>query len=413
MDLMPPGSYSSAGSPTAFGSPAYSLDSILPMDVLELLVDDFFTYIHPLAPMPHEPSFRMTFRNFQPDHHNAAAFLALVASMVAALVASFPRRPQKHLKAHNVGHLFPSSLDLISHCEKLASHARGVGFPRNQDLNVYHAITSYFLGLAHAYTLQWSHARLYFGETMNILRAVTTKMQRTGPPQDGPEPNVIEQELWKRVFWLNVVGARSLLQLGANMEELFIAPSTVTRYPPYPTVVDDKYIGPDGIMPMPEGETSQLTAFVLNIKIYDTLSPILVSEIAHGLNEVYDWGKQKLMLETALATVRDILKSLPPELVLNTDMIKSPSPLTGPHYQPTMTPYAMSEASVPYETSEEARLKTQYEIQKANLYVSQSGTRSYLVEKYEIMREQYCRRCKSSNSLLHSLKILVRGMHNY
>ena len=53
-------------------------ESICPISVLELLVDDFFTYIHPLAPFPHEPSFRAAFSSRE-DLKNPS-FLALLAS---------------------------------------------------------------------------------------------------------------------------------------------------------------------------------------------------------------------------------------------------------------------------------------------------------------------------------------------
>ncbi|EHK97719.1 hypothetical protein M7I_6503 [Glarea lozoyensis 74030] len=58
-------------------------ESICPFETLELLVDDFFTYIHPLCPFPHEPSFRAAFKSRQ-DLSNPL-FLALLASMTGRL----------------------------------------------------------------------------------------------------------------------------------------------------------------------------------------------------------------------------------------------------------------------------------------------------------------------------------------
>ncbi|PIG80257.1 Zn(II)2Cys6 transcription factor [Aspergillus arachidicola] len=42
-----------------FPPPAvFSLEMICPLSTIRLLIDDYFTYIHPLIPIPHEPTFR-------------------------------------------------------------------------------------------------------------------------------------------------------------------------------------------------------------------------------------------------------------------------------------------------------------------------------------------------------------------
>ena len=38
-----------------------SAESICSISTLQILVDDYFTYIHPLIPLPHEPTFREAF----------------------------------------------------------------------------------------------------------------------------------------------------------------------------------------------------------------------------------------------------------------------------------------------------------------------------------------------------------------
>jgi hypothetical protein len=198
-------------------------ESICPFSTLELLVDDFFTYIHPLAPFPHEPSFRAAFKHR--EDLNNPSFLALLASMVGVLVASFPRKPRLHLKAQHREHLFPNSLNLVERCHKVAVEARGAGY-LDKELSVYDAATSYFLGLAAAYTFQWRQTRLYFGETLNIVRVLGAHKQKdpgllpvgglpatfgaeSGGYEGQPQPvDFIRQEIGRRVFWIMVVGVR-------------------------------------------------------------------------------------------------------------------------------------------------------------------------------------------------------------
>jgi hypothetical protein len=201
-----------------------SAESICPFSTLELLVDDFFTYIHPLCPFPHEPSFRAAFKHR--EDLNNPSFLALLASMIGALVASFPRKPRLHLKAQHREKLFPNSVSLVERCHKVAVEARGAGY-LDKDLTVYDAATSYFLGLAAAYTVNWSQCRLYFGETLNISRSIGVHklkdpgiynvgslpiaMGHNGPSFEGRmgEPiDFIKQEIGRRIFWVMFVSVR-------------------------------------------------------------------------------------------------------------------------------------------------------------------------------------------------------------
>jgi hypothetical protein len=200
-----------------------SAESICPFPILELLVDDFFTHIHPLVPFPHEPSFRAAFKNRE-DLQNPS-FLALLAAMIGALVASFPRRPRLHLKNQNLENMFPNSMSLVERCRKVAVEARGPGY-LDKDLTVYDAATSYLLALVGAYTINFRQCRLYFGETMTILRVVGAHKGKIpdhfhpslpqpfvgyvspGQGQIGEPADFIRQEIGRRIFWILFVGIR-------------------------------------------------------------------------------------------------------------------------------------------------------------------------------------------------------------
>jgi hypothetical protein len=204
-----------------------SAESICPLSTLELLIDDFFTYIHPLCPFPHEPSFRSAFSQRQDLY--SPAFLSLLASMIGVLVASFPRKPRLHLKSQQSEHLFPNSISLVERCHNIATQARGAGYLDNPNLGVYDAITSYFLGLSGAYTFKWKQTRMYFGEALTILRVIgahKVKNQNFAPLASlqaahggenvfelQPEKiDYIKQEMGRRVFWVMFVGIRSVFR---------------------------------------------------------------------------------------------------------------------------------------------------------------------------------------------------------
>ncbi|KAG0647082.1 Quinic acid utilization activator [Hyphodiscus hymeniophilus] len=391
-------------------SSVLNAESICPIDTLKLLVDDFFTYIHPLAPFPHEPSFRAAFQHRE-DLSNPS-FLALLASMIGVLVASFPRRPRLHLKNQQRQNMFPSSISLVERCHKIAVEARGPGY-LDKELTVYDAVTSYFLGLAAAYTFQWKVCRLYFGETLNIMRVLGAHKAEnplylgTGNVPTTFGANVaqfdqqgqsdgkdyIKQEIGRRVFWIMFVGIRSMQQLGATFGELLIPPPTPSEpYPPLPIEVDDEYIFEKRVEPQPEGIRSKLAGFNIGIRIYETLTPLATMEMAYGIDQVFDWNRQKKVLEDALRNVKNVLHSVPPELHLQPSTQSGQYEPTDRQYYPPMTDYPgvrTNGSDMSQWADAEARRSLQFEIQKANIYASQLGTRSYIVEKYWNLYEVY------------------------
>ena len=201
-----------------------SAETICPLNTMNALIDDYFTYIHPLCPFPHEPSFREAWARRE-DYSNPS-FLALLASMIACLVSSFPRKPRLHLKTQT-RHEYPSHLSLVDKCREVCAQARGPGYLDRPGLNVYDACTSYFLGLTGAYVFQWRQLRLYFAECLTIIRslglhkaheqaythlgAVPSAWGSNGPNYDGARDfklDHITEQIGRRVFWTVFVGVR-------------------------------------------------------------------------------------------------------------------------------------------------------------------------------------------------------------
>ncbi|KAL5354283.1 hypothetical protein ACLOAV_000371 [Pseudogymnoascus australis] len=392
-----------------------SAESICPFSILELLVDDFFTYIHPLAPFPHEPSFRAAFK--QREDLSNPQFLALLASMIGMLVASFPRKPIMHLKAQHQEKLFPNSISLVERCHKVAVEARGAGY-LDRDLTVYDAVTSYFLGLAGAYTINWHQCRLYFGETFTISRAVGVQRANENAKTGDNKVDYIKQEIGRRIFWVMIVGVRSMQQLGAYFAELTIPPPTPSNpYPPLPLPIDDQYIFATHIVAQPPGAVSKLAGFNLGIQIYMTCTPLATMELAYGIDQLFDWPRQKRVLEECVENVKRTLENIPSELRLEAgnepgrfghEQTHGSSSTNDPHHSTIHSPPLREDTSKPlyyphaqpqgfgqiyppppppprHTTNEppiDQKRQLQYEIQKANIYASQLGTRSYLVEKY-------------------------------
>ena len=193
--------------------------------MLDLLINDYFTYIHPLTPFPHEPSFREAWR--RREDYNNRPFLALLASMIAALVASFPRKPRLHLKSQRRENMFPNHMALVDKCQKICAAARGPGYLESDTLSVHDAATSYLLGLTGCYTFRWRQGRLYFSECLTIIRALGLHKPKEhtythlgglpavygshGANYEGNKDDMIDNitlEMGRRIFWTMFVSSK-------------------------------------------------------------------------------------------------------------------------------------------------------------------------------------------------------------
>ncbi|KAF2173866.1 hypothetical protein M409DRAFT_16136 [Zasmidium cellare ATCC 36951] len=403
-----------------------SAESICPIETLDLLIDDFFTYIHPLCPFPHEPSFREAWKHRE-DLSNKS-FLALLASMIGALVASFPRKPRLHLKAQKRENLFPNHMSLVHRCQKVCAAARGPGYLEQETLNVYDAATSYFLALTGIYTFRWRLGRLYFGECLTILRTLglhkakgqsypqlgtlpTAMGSHQQPGENGAEHNVdnITLEIGRRIFWTMFVSVKSMEQLGANFGELVIPPPTHTEpYPPLPAEVDDFCIYPTHTEQQPQGLVPMIAGFNANVRVYSSYNALATMEMAWGIDAIVDWDRQKRVLHESLRRCKSAMTDLPADLTVQTNA-PTPNQQNGGFYPAFAQPHLgrdpaaslMSPSSrVAAEQSAEDRRRSQYEIQKANIYASSLATRSYIVEKYWNLCEAHQRsRTQNPSSL--------------
>jgi hypothetical protein len=377
---------------------AFSGESICPLPTLQLLVDDYFTFIHPLVPVPHEPSFRAAFARRE-DATNKR-FLALLAAMIGSLVVSLPRRPKLHLRTDAERHMYPNSMTLVKQCHDVSVQARGVGYLDTSN-TIEDAAISYHLSLCSAYVYNIRRCRMYLGECMTILRvyslyapcqqipdpnptlASPTLTTGGGPLDQFGEPhaataNLLEQELGRRLFFVCISGFKTLHQLGSTDGRIYVPPETPTdRYPPLPVEIDDEYLFATHMGPQPVGIVPQLTGFNANVRVFQCYNSLAALEIAFGTNEFLGWERQRQMIMESVQEAKKITAELPPELQL-TPQIQTLSPsMTLPH--------------VGENDMEANRRKIQYEIQKANIYITQLSTRSYLVDKYWTLFEGHKR----------------------
>lgn len=390
--------------------PVFSLELICSLPTIRLLVDDYFTYIHPLIPVPHEPTFRAALERRE-DVTNRT-FLALAASMIGALVTSFPRRPKIHLKTSAEKAAFPHSMALVRRCRDVAVQARGAGY-LDRSATVYDAAISYFLSLCSGYMYNVRTCRLYLSECLTMLHVYdlcghSTRMRTMSPTspnssssllsQDQPggsggdQLDIIEQELGRRLFYTVLAGYRTLQQMGSTDSTFHIPPETHTeRYPPLPLEIDDEFIFPTHVELQPANKVSRLVGFNLNVRVYNSYNQVSAWEVAFGCGQPFDWERQRLAIWESLQKAKSAVANVPRELSLQSSTLSQGLGLSG------------TEDPDFYE-----RRLIQYEIQKANIYASQLGTRSYLVEKYWALYATWKACCKRTEQAAHKSTVQVK-----
>ncbi|KAL4811524.1 hypothetical protein BDV18DRAFT_10732 [Aspergillus unguis] len=361
-----------------------SLESICSLPTVLQLIDDYFTYIHPLIPVPHEPTYRAALERREDLKSNT--FLALTAGMIGSLVVSFPRRPKLHLKLEERA-AFPHSTALVKRCRDIAVQARGSGY-LDRSPTVYDAAISYFLALCSGYVWKFRSCRAYLAECMTMIHVynLCTAPQGRAQPMDPTSPassssllsqeteapsTILEVELGRRLFYTTLVGFRTLQQMGSQDTALHVPPETPTeRYPPLPLEIDDEYIFPNHVEQQPPHKISRLVGFNANVRVYGSYNPISAWETAFGAGQIWDWERQRVVIYECLQKSKLALANVPRELSLS---VADNGPLEKEDVK-----MSLDNEDLNYQE----RRRIQYEIQKANIYASQLATRSYLVEKY-------------------------------
>ena len=376
-----------------------------------LLVDDFFSYMHPLHPFPHEPSFRhalFTERRDARDPH----FLALVASMIGMLVSCYPRCPLKRLKELHLKYLFRSSSEFITRCRDVALEARGFSVFSRRDVNIYDAVISYFLAQIATNTFNVSEGELYFGECFNMLRALGYqrfhaaedqhgRVQSPGFAPFGQAPStpqhtsLIDREIALRLYWslYQTVRAAFAFGFGSGIAEIQFNPSTpIRRHPPFPLEVDDDRIHADYVEPQPPNTPSTITALNHLCRMHIQYEPIKAFKLAWIVDEAYDIDRQNAIYRRCMGHADEHFNGNMPtafrlapnpgpthpsriwEQQPNQDIL-SPSVGSAPHFPGTQSLDSLLAETAPRRT-------IGLEIQKANVHMTFLATRTFYLEKF-------------------------------
>jgi hypothetical protein len=169
--------------------------------------------------------------------------------------------------------------------------------------------------------------------------------------------------------------------------------------------VDDKFIHQNHYERQPQDVLSRLAGFNANIQIYLTHNPLVAMESSYGIDMFLDWEKQKRVLKSCHDKVKHILDEAPEQLLIWPSPSRSPSTTSSQtrienHYlsndakmdhnmlSNATPPSQMMFHTVPRITEEDGR-QIAYEMQKANIHVSVLSSRSFFLERYWALCQQF------------------------
>lgn len=188
----------------------------------------------------------------------------------------------------------------------------------------------------------------------------------------------------------HLMRCRSARAFGAQVGELPIRPSTPTQgYPPLPLEVDDEYIHATHFERQPHDTLSKMAGFNANVRVYLTHNSFVAMEASYGVDANFDWTRQKKVLMDCYERVKHVLDDVPepllvfpnynsrsPSLISNSDSTGS-GPATHAFYHTAL------------QNSAEEQRQIAYEVQKANIHVSVLSSRSWFLEKYWALCQQF------------------------
>ncbi|KAK6359736.1 hypothetical protein TWF696_000876 [Orbilia brochopaga] len=405
---------------TAFPAlPAYRMDIttdlLLPRDVLRLLLKDFFYYIYPLNPIVHEPSFTTDFNNNRDKVD--PMFLSLIFAMCTITIISFPRKVQSYCQ----GQYYNTAIQMAERSHRLALLARPVDYLERLDVTLLSSL--YLLSLSAWYSNNTNRGSFYFAE----LSLALTILERASPSSQFNNPdfshgfmssnNLITMELRKRVFWITVVGEISRYSMEGKINlPLFLRYNSAELDQLYldtaPAEIDDSFITPttfDFAGARLETKISHMVGFNACSKIHLIYAKYVATchNDETGVWRSADPEMKRRVLKTFLNDMKAALDWLPDELKLDMRMAEANAGTDADGLPLEIVPWPANATTdgdiylsmqaflgrkTLYQTAAELpdgvnipdpdRHDISYEVQKANLYVTQLYLFSIFLSDY-------------------------------
>ena len=262
----------------------HDLEAIAPRNILQHIIDDWFDWIHPVAPILHRSHFMRRFDGGAGlDRERSASFFLLVASISAATVTSLRRRRDRYGTV-----TVDTCLELAENLKLWSSTSR-VTLGRTLTLYNFSSAVHHEYGidspLAHRLSGESSISVLYLGQQLDQM-------------------SFMEQQILKRVYWLIYAGQCTSDMHGRRLLFLRQAHEPVAHLLPM-SVADDQLL--QGPISTPTEVTSPDYSYVTGLNALSRLFLVWQSSQAVPVQTMAN-------LQEHIARAHQALNGMPPEL---------------------------------------------------------------------------------------------------
>jgi len=132
-----------------------------------------------------------------------------------------------------------------------------------------------------------------------------------------------------------------------------------------------------------------MAGFNANVRVYLTHNPLVAIESAHGVDSNFGWERQKRVLMECYERVKHVLDDVPEPLLLWPNFNSRSPSLVSNSDSNASGPVTHVNFHTALQKSPEEQRQIAYEVQKANIHVSVLSSRSWFLEKYWALCQQF------------------------
>ncbi|RKL33526.1 hypothetical protein BFJ72_g10042 [Fusarium proliferatum] len=291
------------------GITAYATDILFPRELVRFILGDYVTYVYPLIPVIHQPTFQLDFDSDR-DMHDVD-FLALIISLCAVTVSLLPSR-FKTYRSFSSPLPFETRTEMADQCYKLNQSFRDTTYFDTVSHQKW--ASTFLLGVAFHQTVNNNLWRMLEVESMQLLRLLEVQHLSSYSGLDA-----VEIQLRKKAFWLMFYGYVHQMYNLRNERLMFLDPATLSDLDIeglMPNAVDDEFISCTGVLPCPEDVSSKsLTAgFNIHSRVFAAavISPRLTTHPAPDLCHPKDPVSRLDSLKNRLHHLKYMLDTIVP-----------------------------------------------------------------------------------------------------
>ncbi|KAK0388795.1 hypothetical protein NLU13_5038 [Sarocladium strictum] len=296
----------------------YATDVLFPRDLVRFVLRDYITYIYPLIPVIHIPTFEVHFDQ-EHDTHNQEFFL-LIISLCALTIGLLPSRFAAYREFKDPLP-FESRTEAANHCYKLNQGLRDIEYWDTVSHQKW--ASSYLLALAFHQIGNVNLWRMLEVEAIQLLRLLEVQHSSS---YVGLDP--VEVQLRKKAFWLMFYAYVHQSYSYRHERVGFLDPFVLQEIKLeelMPAPVDDEYITPHEILPCPDHVVAESLTTGFNVHSL-VFSAALAPNTLCSCPLAKDPEIRLARLEEQLHTLRTMLSTVEPAYRTQTQLQTALSP---------------------------------------------------------------------------------------